>query len=78
MPRPWTAAGLLKAKSEGAYIRHRETGETMDHRPRRKGDPKPWVARGSNGYRYASAECRPEARGGGPWSLARILRIPMN
>ncbi len=70
----WTAAALIKAKNEGAYIRHRESGADMDHRPRRKGDKEPWVQRGTR-IRYTSAECVPQARGGGPWALARRLRV---
>lgn len=70
----WTVRDLLTAKAEGAYIRYRDSGADMDHRPRRRGDREPWVQRGTR-IRYSSAECRPEARGGGPWVLARLLRI---
>lgn len=73
--KPWTAQGLLKAKGEGAYIRHKESGESLDYRPRRRGDREPWVVRGGR-TRYTSAECRPEAHGGGPWSVARVLYVP--
>ena len=72
----WTARDLLKAQGEGAYIRHKESGDDLLYRPRRRGDREPWVVKGGR-VRYPSAECRPEARGGGPWAVARLLRIPM-
>lgn len=70
----WTARDLLRAKGEGAFIRHRESGADLLYRPRRKGDREPWVVRDGQ-TRHTSAECRPEAHGGGPWVLARLLRI---
>lgn len=75
----WTTRDLLKAKREGAVIRvwkadeeHADRQVTYD--PEKPGDRTPWrLVRGE--ARFSAAECRPTSLHGGPWVLARLLRI---
>jgi hypothetical protein len=70
----WTARDLLRAMGQGAVIEHRETGERLKYAPRRDRDRETWMAEGST-VRYSSSECVPRGRSGGPWALAKALRI---
>lgn len=70
----WTTRALLRAREEGAVIEHRESGERLSYKPRQARDREPWRAEGST-IRYSAAECVPRGRNGGPWALARRLRI---
>ena len=79
MGRPWTARALLACKAEGAVIRvsmpdDENHGKPVVHDPERARDVTPWrLVKGE--ARFKSADCRPEGSRGGPWSLARRLRI---
>lgn len=76
---PWTARSLLRAKAEGAVIRvNLPDDEHYDmqvtHDPERPRDLTPWrLVRGE--ARFQSADCRPTSLHGGPWALARALRL---
>lgn len=78
---PWTAQDLLRAKAEGAVIRvsmpdDENHGKQVTHDPERPRDNTPWrLVKGE--ARFKSADCRPEGMHGGPWALARRLRIPL-
>jgi hypothetical protein len=54
-------------------------GVEVDYSPRKKGDPQPWVLVDQKSsptpFRYSGCECRAEGRNGGPWALAKVLRI---
>jgi hypothetical protein len=73
-------ADLRRAQREGALVvgaaQPRE-GWGMDYRPRRKGDPLPWVAIADpTGPRYNGRECKAvTSSGGGPWAVARLVRL---
>jgi hypothetical protein len=75
----WTARALLAAQAEGAVIRvsrpdDEHHGKQVTHDPEKAGDRTPWrLVRGEE--RFGSADCRPEGLHGGPWALARLLRI---
>lgn len=70
----WTTRALLRARSEGAVIEHRDSGERLNYKPRKDRDREPWRAEGSS-VRYSAAECVPRGRSGGPWALAKALQI---
>jgi hypothetical protein len=80
MGRPWTARALLACQAEGAVIRvsmpdDEHHGKQVTHDPERTRDTTPWrLVRGE--ARFRSADCRPEGLHGGPWALARRLRLP--
>lgn len=75
-----TARELLRARDEGAVIRiwkadpeYADRQVTYD--PERPGDRTPWrLVRGE--ARFPSAECRATSLHGGPWAVARLLRLP--
>lgn len=77
MPR--TARSLLAAKAQGAVIRvfdpeNEHHGKQVVHDPEKARDRTPWrLVRGED--RFESWQCRPEGVHGGPWALARRLRI---
>lgn len=78
--KPWTTRALLAAKAQGAVIRvHRREdddnhGRQVVYDPEKPRDYTPWrLVRGED--RCPAAECRPEGLHGGPWELARKLRI---
>lgn len=76
---PWTAQALLACKKEGAVIRvympdDEHHGMQVAHDPEKPRDGTPWrLVKGEE--RFKSADCRPEGLHGGPWALARRLRI---
>lgn len=78
---PWTTRALLQAKREGAVIRvcapdSEHHGKQVIHDPEKARDHTPWrLVRGED--RFPAADCRPEGLHGGPWALARVLRIPV-
>jgi len=73
----WTTRELLAAKKEGAKIQSNQ-GCDVGYFPRHKGDRLPWLMKGwpdEPRYRRSAANCRPVGQNGGPWALARLLRI---
>lgn len=70
----WTTQALLRAQDQGARITVRETGSAVVHDPRRSRDRQAWRLKGGT-LRYTAAECRAEGQRGGPWALAKKLRI---
>lgn len=75
-----TTAELRTAQREGAVIRTNQ-GCEAGYFPRHKGDRLPWLMKGwpdEPRYRRSAANCRAESRNGGPWSVARLLRIDVH
>lgn len=76
----WTGE-LRRAQKEGARIVCAVApyeGREMSYQPRRKGDPKPWVIKGMEDrqpYRWNGRECKAVGKSGGPWVLARLLKV---
>lgn len=73
-------AALRKAQAEGAEIAcamQPYLDRRMEYKPRTKGDPSPWVLAGStSAFRFNGRECKAVTpNGGGPWSVARLLRL---
>lgn len=69
---------LKQAQKEGARIIG-PNGETVTWRPARNRDYKPWVATdgpNTDQERFPARQCRAVTpNGGGPWSVARLLKI---
>lgn len=76
----WTSRELIAAKKEGAVIRtvlSAGYGEAeVIYEPKGRGDRKPWRVKGLSSWDSVTAsQCRPVGPNGGPWALARALRI---
>jgi hypothetical protein len=74
-------ADLRRYKREGARIVCKVApyaDQEVVYTPRKQGDPSPWVLRSEpNGFRYNGRECSAVTpHGGGPWVVARLLRLP--
>lgn len=76
---PVTTRELLRDRRAGAVIRvwqvdEEHAGKQVTHDPEKPGDRTPWrLVRGE--ARFPAAECRAEGLHGGPWALARLLRL---
>jgi hypothetical protein len=71
---------LLRARDEGADIVCATApyeDVAVSYHPRCKRDPLPWIftAVGRGDTRFTGRECKAVGTGGGPWSVARLLRL---
>lgn len=69
---------LLRAQKEGAKIVIR-SGPYADHEVaydpgHARSHPRPWILP-ATGYRYSGSELKAIGKHGGPWALARLLRL---
>lgn len=76
----WSTADLRKFQREGAKIvtgAPYDEGSEVEYAPQYPRDPQPWKVVGLTGAdRVRARACSPvEPRGGGPWTVARLIRF---